>query len=36
MPTIPKEIQGELGKMGYCNFILERDDALHFLVPKFN
>ena len=31
MPNIPKDIQNELGKMGYCKLILEQDQRQHFL-----
>jgi hypothetical protein len=31
MPNIPKDIQNELGRMGYCDLIVEQDHWQHFL-----
>jgi hypothetical protein len=36
MPTIAKDIRAELNQGHYCDFILERDQDHHFLVPKSN
>ena len=33
MPTLSKDIQDELGKQGYCHWILENNTDKHFLTP---
>ena len=34
MPNLSKEIQDELSKRGYRDFILDSDKDQHFLAPK--
>jgi hypothetical protein len=36
MPTVAQDIRSELNKENYCDFVLERNQDQHFLVPRFN